>query len=305
MTKEFDVVTGALGFTGRYIAKELLDSGREVRTLTNSINRDNPFNDSLRVMPFSFDNFPELVQSLRGASVLYNTYWVRFDHKDFTHLKAVENTAVLLKAAKEAGVKRVVHISVTNPSETSPFPYFRGKAMQEKIVVESGIPYVILRPALIFGAGDILINNIAWMLRSFPVMGIFGKGDYKVRPVYAVDLARLAVSAATQKNNTVIDAVGPEVFTYKQLVETIGTAIGRKRPLISIPPAAGYLAGLLMGSVLGDVVITMDEIKGLMAGMLYVNSQPAAHVRMTDWMKENSETLGVNYAADLKRRVYK
>jgi|Deesub1362A_J573_1020465.scaffolds.fasta_scaffold00093_114 NADH dehydrogenase len=299
---EICVVTGAFGYTGKYIAIRLLNEGYEVRTLTNSIGRSNPFNGSVKAYPYNFNDIDKLTSSLEGASVLFNNYWVRFNHKNFSFSDAIKNSLVLFEAAKRAGIKKIVHISITNPSEDSPFEYFRGKAILEHALIESGIPYVILRPAVIFGKEDILINNIAWFLRKFPVFGVFGSGEYKLQPIYVEDLAELAVEASKTYKNRIIDAIGPETYTYKELVREISSALGLSRPIISIPPQIGYLLGKLAGIVLGDVVITQDEIKGLMSNLLFTDSPPTGKTKFSEWIKCNAETLGLRYSNELNRR---
>lgn len=301
--KQIYVVTGAFGYSGKYIAQRLLDGGRKVRTLTNSINRRNPFGDKLEVHPFNFDNPEKLTESLRGVSVLYNTYWVRFNYKTFTFASAIRNSITLFNSAKQAGVERVVHISITNPSEQSHLEYFRGKAAVEKALRESGISYSILRPAVFFGRKeDVLINNIAWILRKLPVFGVFGNGNYRLQPIYIEDMAELAVEQGRNRENTVIDAIGPETFTYKGLVEEIGKAIGKKRPIMSVPPSIAYIVAKIIGKMLNDVILTRDEIEGLMAGLLYVDSPPTGKTRLTDWMREHVESLGKQYSSELARR---
>lgn len=295
-------VTGAFGNSGKYIARRLLDKGYNVRTLTNSIHRRNPFGDKIEIHPFSFDNPEKLTGSLKGVSVLYNTYWVRFNYKTSTFASAVRNTITLFNCAKQAGIERVVHISVTNPSEQSHLEYFRGKATVEKALQESGISYSILRPAIFFGKDDILINNIAWILRRFPVFGVFGDGSYRLQPIYVDDLAKLAVEQGENRENTVVDAIGPETFTYKGLVQEISKAVGKKRLIISVPPTIGCILGSIVGKIIGDVLITREEIEGLMAGLLYVDSPPVGETRLTDWMREHTESLGKHYASELARR---
>ncbi len=299
---ELHVVTGAFGFSGKYIAGRLLDAGHKVRTLTNSLDRQNPFGDRVEAHPFHFDEPEKLVESLRGAGVLYNTYWVRFNHAGFKHTAAVENTLVLFDAAGRAGVERIVHVSITNPSEDSPLEYFRGKARLERALIESGISHAILRPAVLFGDEDILINNIAWSLRKFPVMMIFGDGQYRLQPIYVDDLARLAVEQGCATGNRIIDAIGPETFTYRELVKTIRRIIGRRRLLLGVPPRIGYLASKFLGRLVGDVIVTWDEIRGLMAGSLCVDSPPAGETRLTDWAAEHADQLGRRYASELARR---
>lgn len=299
---EIHVVTGAFGFSGKYIARRLLDAGYQVLTITNSPDRANPFEGKVKAYPFNFDNPEKLLESLSGASVLYNNYWVRFNHPDFTYAKAVDNSLKLFDAAKKAGIKRIVQVSITNPSENSRLEYFSGKAKIERALIESGLSYAILRPAVLFGKEDVLINNIAWFLRRFPVFGVFGDGNYRLQPIYVDDMAKLAVEQGQKTENCIIDAIGPETFKYRELVEKIGNAIGVPRPVILIPRAMGYLIGSFIGKIFGDVTITYDEIEGLMDNLLYTNSQPTGETRLTDWIKENASALGIHYANELARR---
>ena len=301
-TQELHVVTGAFGYSGKYIAARLLHAGHHVRTLTNSMDRPNPFGGQVEARPFHFTEKAKLVESLRGASAFYNTYWVRFNHGDFSHSAAVDNTLKLFEACQDAGVGRVVHMSITNPSEQSRLEYFSGKARLERALVESGLSHAILRPTVLFGKEDILINNIAWCLRRFPVFGVFGDGQYRLQPIYVDDLAELAVEQGRRSENAIIDAIGPETFTYRELVRQIGASIGKHRPIISVPPSVGYAAGWLIGKITGDVVITREEIQGLMQGLLCTKSPPSGSTRLSEWARTHAATLGRTYASELARR---
>ncbi len=302
MSSQLHVVTGAFGYSGKYIATRLLAAGHTVRTITNSPRRRNPFEGKVEAHSFNFDHPDRLVASLQGADVLYNTYWIRFNHTRFQHQTAVDNTLKLFEAAQKAGVRRVVHVSITNPSEDSPLEYFRGKARLERALTESGLPYAILRPTVLFGKEDILINNIAWILRRLPVFGVFGDGQYRLQPIFVDDLARLAVEHGRRTENTVIDAIGPETFTYRQLVQTIGEIIGKKRPIVSVSPTLGYWAGAVLGKLTGDVVITRAEIEGLMQNLLVTTSPPAGSTPLTRWAADHRRALGHRYASELARR---
>ena len=301
-SKNLHVVTGAFGYSGRYIAQRLLGSGHRVRTLTNSPRRENPFGAKVEVKPYDFDHPAQLVESLRDAAVLYNTYWVRFDHADFTHSQAVRNTLTLFEAAKEAGVKRVVHVSISNATDPTDLPYFTGKARIEARLKESGMSCAILQPTVLFGTEDILINNIAWLLRRFPVFGVFGDGQYKVQPIFVDDLAALAVEQGRHNRNVTIDAIGPETLTYRELVEEVGRAIGKNRPIVSIHPRLGLLCGQLVGVLLRDVTITWEEIRGLMENRLYTESPPAGATKLSEWLPKHADDLGRRYSSELARR---
>lgn len=296
-------VTGAFGYSGRYIAQRLLAARHEVLTLTNSVNRENPFGERVRVAPFDFDRPERLVRSLQGVEVLINTYWVRFDHKLFTHAQAVANTRGLFAAARQAGVRRIVHVSITNPDLHSDLPYFKGKAELEQSLAISGLSHCILRPTVLFGKEDVLINNIAWALRRLPVFGVYGRGDYRLQPIYVDDLAAAAVEKAADTRNEIVQAIGPETFAYRELVQMIAKKLGFKRAIIGVPPSLGYWTCRLVGLLVRDVVATREEIRGLMEGRLFVDAPPLGLTKLSDWVERHKTTLGRRYTSELQRRI--
>jgi len=296
-------VTGAFGYSGQYIARRLLAAGHQVITLTNSPARRDPFEGKVQAFPFHFEDPAILKKSLEGSEALINTYWVRFDHRRFTHIQAVANTKVLFRAAKDAGVRRIVHISITNPDINSALPYFRGKAELELALQELGVSYCILRPTVLFGKEDVLINNIAWSLRHLPAVGVFGDGSYRLQPIYVDDLASAAATQALANGNVVVNAIGLETFTYRQLVETVKKQLGLKRPIISVPPKLGLLSCRLLGLLVHDVIITREEIRGLMENRLYVDAPPLGTTRLTDWIRQHRESLGRTYTSEMARRI--
>ena len=293
-------VTGSFSYSGKYITKRLLARGEEVITLTGHPNRPDPFNRKVKAYPLDFDE-AGMTNSLQGVEVLVNTYWIRFDKGENTQPRAVENTRKLVNAAKAAGVKRIVHISIANPSADSHLPYYWGKAANEKAVTESGMSYAILRPTVLVGTEDILINNIAYLMRRFPFFFIPGDGSYSIQPVYIEDLADLAVEGVYSKENYVIDAVGPDSYTFKEFVKLIGERVGVQRPLISVPPRLALFAAQFLSLFMKDVILTPEEVDGLM-GNLLVSKEPArAKTAFKDWLNKNQETVGMQYASELQR----
>lgn len=294
-------ITGAFSYTGKYIAKRLLERGEEIITLTGHPNRPDPFSGQVKAYPLDFDE-ASMAKSLQGADVLVNTYWVRFDKGANTQPRAVENTRILVNAAKAAGVKRIVHVSIANPSADSHLPYYWGKAANEKAVIDSGIPYAILRPTVLVGGGeDILINNIAYLLRRFPFMLIPGDGSYGIQPVHVEDVADLAVTGVYGKDSYIIDAVGPEKYTFKELVELVGDRIGAKRPVISAPPRLALLAAQFLSLFVNDVILTPEEVDGLMANLLLSNESPRGKTKFSVWLDENKNTIGAKYASEIAK----
>lgn len=293
-------VTGAFSYSGKYITRRLLERGEEVITLTGHPDRPDPFGGKVRAFPLDFDE-ASMTRSLQDVDVLVNTYWVRFDKKENTQPRAVENTCRLVNAARAAGVRRIVHISIANPSAESPLPYYWGKAANEKAVMESGLSYAILRPTVLIGREDILINNIAYLLRRFPFFLIPGDGSYGIQPVFVEDLADMAVEAVYSNENYVTDAVGPDSYSFRDFVRLIGEKIGARRPLISVPPWLALLAAQFISLFVRDVVLTPEEVKGLM-GNLLVSKHPArGRIAFRDWLEANKHKVGKEYASELKR----
>lgn len=295
-----DVVTGAFSFTGRYLAEALLTRGRTVRTLTRRpAPPGHPLAGKVEAAPLRFDE--SLVKSLRGADTLYNTYWVRFERGPQTFARAVENTRLLVDAARRAGVRRIVHVSVANPDLASPFPYFRGKAETEEIVQASGLSYAIVRPTLVFGPEDILVNNIAWGLRHVPVFLVAGDGRYEVQPVSVRDVAGICVGVGTAAENVVVDAAGPTRWSFGAFVRLIARALGSRAWISHASPGVTLAAGRLAALALRDVLLTRDELGALMAGLLVSSEPPGGRDRFDEWLAETADTVGRRYTSELRR----
>jgi len=298
MNEEFDVVTGAFSYSGRAIAARLLEQGRTVRTLTQ---RQAPPDSPISAYPFNFDRPDELAYTLRGADTVYNTYWVRFERGRVEFSEAVNNTITLINAAREAGVRRFVHVSIIRPEADSPLPYFKGKAIMEKALVTSGLSYGIVRPTVIFGRGDVFINNIAWMLRRFPVFAVAGDGRYPIQPVHVDDLARICVEVGAMDTDVIRDAAGPESFTFTGFVKAIGAGIGHPRRVLSVPVPVLLGLSRLIGVLVRDVVVTRQELDGLMAGLVASHEPPEGRIALTRWIAENAATLGAQWASEIGR----
>lgn len=295
---QIDLVTGAFGYSGTYLRRRLEAAGHTVRTLTN---HPEPA-AAIEVYPYAFDDPDALTSAFAGVTTFYNTYWARYAPGGTSYPQAVANTAALLDAARRAGVARVVHVSITNPDPDSFYAYYRGKAAVEDLVTGSGLPSAIVRPSVIFGGEDILINNIAWLVRRFHLFAIPGDGRYRLRPVHVEDLAELCRRLGAERTDSVTDAVGPESFAFEDLVRTIAHSVGTRFLPVHLPPAA--VSVLLRGlSVLTrDVVLTRDELDGLMAELVMVEGEATCPTRLTDYLRENADRVGRRYRSELARR---
>ncbi len=300
MARTVSAVTGAFGYSGQSLTRLLLARGERVRNLTGHPDRPDPFAGAVEVTPFRFDDRGAMRDALRDVRVLYNTYWVRFDHGSSTFARAVENSRALFRAAADAGVERVVHVSITNPSPDSPLPYFRGKAMVESALRETGLSHAILRPAVFFGGRDVLVNNIAWLLRRLPVFGL-ARGRYGLQPIHVEDFARLAAAQGANRSNILLDAVGPEIFRFEELVRLVRDAVGSRAMLLAVPPALVLAAARILGVIVRDVALTPDEVAGLKANLLVSKEPATASTLFSEWLQQNAQELGVEWASELQR----
>jgi NADH dehydrogenase len=295
-----DVVTGAFSYSGRAIAEVLSAEGRRVRTITGHPGRA-PEGSPIEVRPMDFNDQIGLVASLEGATTLYNTYWVRFAHGRIDHDLAVANSRALFFAAKRAGVRRIVHVSIMHPSIDSPWPYFRGKALVERALAESEVPFAVLRPSVLFGGDGVLINNIAWLLRHLPVFAVGGRGDYRVRPMHVDDLARLCVTQSWGSDNVVMDAGGPERPTFLDLVRTIRQAVGSRTPIMRVPGVTVPIVSRALGLILHDVLLTREEYRTMASGLADVDGEATGTVLLSEWITDHADQLGRTYANELRR----
>lgn len=297
-----DLVTGAFTNTGSHIAEQLLGAGRGVRTLTFHPDRPHRLQGRVEASLFHFDDPAALARDLEGITTLYNTYWVRFSHGHATFDEAIENSRTLFLAARRAGVQRIVHLSVSNPSIDSPLPYFKGKALVEQALTDAGMPFSVVRPTLVYGGEcDVLANNIAWLLRKLPLFGLPGDGGYGVQPVHVDDVARVCVESARPGENVVVDAAGPETMTFEQFVRLVKTAVGSRAPILHLPLPLMAAASWALGLFVKDVVLTREEVRGLMADLLVSGEPPLGRIVFSDWIAEHGAAIGSEYANELHR----
>jgi NADH dehydrogenase len=294
-----DAVTGAQGFTGRHIANRLLVGGRDVLNLTGHLDRGDHFAGRVPAERLAFDDPTALRASLDGIDTLYNTYWIRFPGYGITHEVAARNSETLFSAAREAGVRRIVHISIANP-EGSQRSYYRGKLAVEQALAASGVSHAIVRPSgAQFGDQSRLFNTIAWLMHHAPVFGVPGRGRYPIQPVDVLDTARIAVELSARDDDVTVDAAGPETFTFRECVELIRTAIGSHVLVMPTPPTVALVAARAFGFALHDVLLTRDEIEDLQAGLLASHAPPLGRNRFSDWVRDSGSWLGRKYIPEV------
>ncbi len=296
-----DVVTGAFGYSGAAIAAELLRRGRAVRALTNHPDPQQGEGTQIQTWPLEFTD-GNLRSCLRGVDTLYNTYWARFPATGTPFTEAVANSRALFSVAAQVGVRRIVHVSITHPDLESPYPYFRGKAMVEQDLVASGVPYAIARPAFLFGARPVLINNMAWACRHLPLVPVGDGGRYIVRGIHVNDLAALCADLADGPAGTVLDAVGPDRITFRELLEQVRDVVSPRTAIVSVPGRMLTAAADMLALVLRDQILTRDEYQAMAAGLADSQGTTTGSTRFTDWIHQAGPGLGHQYINDTRDR---
>lgn len=304
-----DAITGAFSYSGRYLARNLLDRGRKVLNFTNHPNRPHGFGDAISCQPLNFKDAAGLATSLRGVSTLYCTYWIRFDrHGGATHADALNNLKVLFAAARDAGVQKVVFSSHTRATTDSPFPYIRHKALAVEALRSAGLPsYGVVRPCGIFGdtpGESILMNNAAWVLRRFPVFTIVGDGSHLFQPVHVRDMAQLMADVADADGNVEVDAVGPEALRADELFGAIRAAVGSRTFFLKhVPARIVTAASQPLNWYTGDVLLDTHDLELLTSG-LTVADDPHGRTgerKLTEWLQKVGSELGQDYISSVER----
>ena len=294
-------VTGATSFTGRFIAERLLTAGHDVRDLTRSPLGPHPLGEGASGVTLTFDQPDALAAGLEGVDTLFNTFWIRFERGPITYAWAIDRTRTLFEAARRAGVRRVVHISVINAAHDAPTAYFRAKATVEDELIGSGISHAIVRPTVSFGPGDVLLNNLAWTLRRMPVFGLPGDGRYPIQPVHVDDIAALAVRVGELDESRTVDAAGSDTYSFGEFVALVREAIGSRTLIVPMPEGAALLAAGLIGLVVRDVVLRRDEVTELRAGLMRSAAPPEGPTRLAEWLAANADGLGRRWSSELDR----
>jgi uncharacterized protein YbjT (DUF2867 family) len=297
-----DLVTGAFGNTGSAIARLLAERGHRVRTLTSHPPADGADDLGVEVRPFTWDDPEALAEAFEGVTTFYDTYWMRQGDSSGSYDVAVERCIAMIEAAEAAGVERIVHLSVAHPSLDSPYPYFRGKARVEERLFSGSVPAAAVRPTLIFGGHSVLMNNLAWILRRVPVFAVPGSGRYRVRPVHVDDVARTCVEAGQRREPEVIDAVGPDRPTYRELVEDVRDAVGGRALVVGAPTPLVLAGGRVIGALLRDDVIDRDELVSTVEGLADTEGPSTGEISYREWLRENATELGRTYINERQRR---
>lgn len=268
-------IYGGSGFVGRYIARRLAKAGWRVRV---AVRRPN---EAMHVKPYGVVGQVEPVfcnirddasvrAVMHGADAVVNCVGT-FDRKGRNNFDAVQNqgAARIARIAAEEGVQRMVHISAIGADPDSDSVYAQTKAKGERAILQAMPDAIILRPSVIFGPEDAFFNRFAGMTRFSPVLPVVG-ADTKFQPVYVDDVAHAAALAVEGKAEPgIYELGGPDVNTFRELMQQMLGVIRRRRLIVNIP---FRIAAIMAGAMeIGQTVslglippqITSDQVRSL------------------------------------------
>jgi uncharacterized protein YbjT (DUF2867 family) len=289
-------LTGAYGYIGSATARRLRDAGYEIHTLTN---RTGLRVDGITAAPLRFE-LEYLIDQMRGLDTFINNYWIRIPYAGQTFRSAVANNAMLVEAAKRAGVRRYVYVSVSNPDRGRNLAYYDGKLQCEHAVRASGLSYGIVRPTLVVGPQDVLTNNIAWFLRRFLVFPMPGDGHYRIQPATLDDAGRIITELALSSDNVTVDVAGPDIVTFREYVSLLAEVCGVRRWMPSVPNALALVGIRCVEPFLRDVTLTREELLGLQQELLISHDPPLGKQSVLDWLRGQLD-FGRGYVNDVHR----
>jgi nucleoside-diphosphate-sugar epimerase len=274
------LVTGASGLVGRRLVARLLASSAAV---TAFVRRPAALNgvagDDLRIAVGDVTDAGAVLGAAAGCDAvvhLANASGV----VDEAQARAVNvgGTEHVLAAARRAGLRRVVFTSTVSATRARLGPYGRTKRVAEERVRAGGVPFVILRPSLVYGAGETgLVGSLARHLRTLPVMPVIGDGRIEIDPVHLDDLCAVIERCLVRDDvlGQTYDVLGPDRVTLDEFLRRLGAVLGVRRPLLHLPARASLLLARLLGGVMAQPPLTVDNVLGL-TSPARVDREPAA-----------------------------
>ena len=256
-------VTGATGFVGSHLVRRLLRDRHQVRALVRKPTDRWANQPGVTLVEGSIDNVAAMTDAFRGADCVYHLVGLIAETRTQTfETTVVGGTRNVVQAAVAAGAGKLVYLSAMGTEAEALSRYHRTKYEAEQTVIGSGLPYVILRPSVIYGPGDGFVSLLAKLIRRSPVTPVFGSGRYQLQPVYIDDMTEIMTRALTSKSvlGQIVDCGGPEKLEYVSILDHIGAVLGKRRFRLHLPMAAARLMAVVLETFLRPAPLTRDQL---------------------------------------------
>lgn len=259
------LVTGGSGFIGRRVVARLAEAGRPVRVLARG-QRQADLPQGVERLPGNVATGEGLAEAMEGVERVVHLVAIIRETRGQTFDGVIRGgTERVVEAARAAAVKKLVHVSAIGARDDPTYPYLHAKWRAEQAVMGSGLNYTILRPSIVFGEGDEFINALAALVRGNPLVPIAGEGKTRFQPIWVEDVVTCIVACLEDGSHDgeVVEIGGPEHLTYKEMVDAVQEALGRRRPKLHIPLALMKPLARAMEAVLPRPPVTVEQLKML------------------------------------------
>ncbi len=260
-------LTGASGYVGNYILRDLVKAGYEVNCLIRKGSEKKLRMKGKKIKIFYGDitDSAAVAKAMKGCKAVINLVAIRREHRKQTFENVIfGGTKNCVDAAKKHGIKRFIQMSVLGAKRNAETKFWQAKWEAEEYVRKSDLTYTIFRPSFIFSKEDISINEFARLIKKFPVFPIFGDGEYKSQPVYVEDVSAAFAKAIKLRDveNGIFEVGGPKKYTFNELIATLETLVNKKVVKLNVLLWIAYPIVSLI-QFLPNAPITMGELKML------------------------------------------
>ena len=263
------LVTGATGFLGRRVVQALQQAGHSpVRCLLHRSSSDGTASaDGVQIAHGSVQDPASLAAAMDSVDAVVHLVGIIRERPPATTFAGVNHggTRNVAEAAKAAGVKHIVYVSALGARDDPRYPYARSKWLGEQEVINSGAPFTILRPSILFGEGDEFFNTLAALVKMLPLVPVAGSGGNRFQPIAADDVARCVATAVLQEGyfGRVIEVGGPRHYTYRELLRVVATVLGVRRLRVHVPIACMRGMAAVMERMLPRPPVTREQLRYL------------------------------------------
>lgn len=253
-------VTGAFGFVGSHLVKNLLEQNHTVRVLAHSQRDISMWHKPVEICNGSVENIESLHSICQDIDILYHLVGIIAETKTKTFSKTVVvGTQNIITAAKKQKVKKIIYLSALGTGCDAKSKYHQTKFSAEQAVLESEIPYLIFRPSVLYGQGDGFMSMLVRMIRYSPFLPVIGSGRYKMQPLYIDDLITMMTDIKAVENE-IIEVGGPESLEYLEILHILKKQLSKKRLNFFIPTMLMKNIASVLGKIMNPAPVTKDQI---------------------------------------------
>ena len=261
------LVTGATGFVGMSVVRALRTRGRDVRCLVRSPARARRIVDyGVELAYGDVTDPPSVARAMVGVdAVVHLVAIIRERGKRTFDLVNRQATETVAYEARQAGVRHMVHVSAIGAQDNPAYPYLQSKWQGEQAVLRSGVAYTILRPSLLFGAGDEFVNTLAGLVRALPIVPVAGSGKSLLQPISVEEVGAIVaeVAGSPRFGGRTIEIGGPQRLTYDEIVDIVKRTLGVRRLKVHLPLSLVFGAVRIMEAVIPNPPATTNQLRML------------------------------------------